>query len=96
MNNVAEFITIREQIESHANDVSKLLGQGTVAEAKPMLDRATDLLTKLTTMVENDIQVIVVGRLTRLLNTLRSKVTSMEKKKGTTRKSRPQKNVSPI
>lgn len=95
MNDVAEFIKIREQIESHANDISKLLGQGTVAEPKSLLDQASGLLAKLTTMVDNDVQVIAVGRLTRLLGNLSTKVASMEKKKRTTKKSRPQTNVSP-
>lgn len=88
MNNVAQFIKIREQIESYANNISKLLGQGTAGETRLMLDKAAGLLTELTAMVDNDIQVIAVGRLTRLLNTLRAKVTSVEKKKGTAKKSR--------
>lgn len=95
MNNVAEFIKIREQIESRAHDISKLLGQSTVAEPKLLLDQASGLLAKLTTMVDNDIQVIAVGRLTRLLSTLRAKVVSLEKKKPAARKSRTEKAVSP-
>lgn len=88
MNDVAEFIRIREQIESHAGIVSKLLGEGTVAEPKLILDQASGLLAQLTAMVDNDIQVTAVGRLTRLLGTLSTKVTSMEKKKRPTKKSR--------
>lgn len=95
MNDVAEFIRIREQIESHAKDISDLLGKNIVAEPKVLLDQASELLAKLTTMVDNDIQVTAVSRLTRLLDSLRTKAISVEKKKQTGKKSRPRKNVSP-
>jgi len=88
VNNVAEFIRIREQIESHAHDISKLLEGSTVAEPKVLLDQASGLLVQLTSMADNDIQVVAVGRLTRLLSSLRAKVDSMEKKKRPARKSR--------
>lgn len=91
MNDVAEFIRIREQIESHAKDISKLLEQSTVVAApKVLLDQASGLLAQLTAMVDNDIQVTAVGRLTRLLGTLNTKVASMEKKKRPTKKSHSQ------
>jgi len=95
MNDVAEFIRIREQIESHANDISKLLEQSTVVAApKVLLDQASGLLEQLTAMVDNDIQVTAVGRLTRLLGTLSAKITSIEKKKRPTKKSRARKDAS--
>ena len=95
MNNVAEFIRIREQIESHANDISKLLEQSTVvAEPKVLLDQASGLLAQLTAMVDNDIQVTAAGRLTRLLGTLSAKIASIEKKKRPTKKSRARKDAS--
>ena len=95
MNDVAEFIRIREQIESHASDISKLLEQSTVlAPPKVLLDQASGLLEQLTAMVDNDIQVTAVGRLTRLLGTLSAKITSMEKKKRPTKKSRARKDAS--
>ena len=95
MNNVAEFIRIREQIESRAKDISKLLEQSTVlAPPKVLLDQASGLLEQLTAMVDNDIQVTAVGRLTRLLGTLGAKITSMEKKKRPTKKSRARKDAS--
>lgn len=94
MSDVAEFIRIREQIESHAKDISILLDQSTVAKPKILLDEASGLLTTLTTMVDNDIQVIAVGRLTRLLDSLRTKVASVEKKKRPAKKLRAGKDVS--
>lgn len=94
MNNVAEFIRIREQIESHANNISKLLGQGTATGPKELLHQASGLLAQLAAMVDNDIQVTAVGRLTRLLGTLSTKVASMEKKKRSTRKSRSEVTTS--
>ena len=91
MNDVAEFIRIREQIESRAKDISKLLEQSTVlAPPKVLLDQASGLLEQLTAMVDNDIQVTAVGRLTRLLGTLSAKITSMEKKKRPAKKSSSQ------
>ena len=95
MNDVAEFIRIREQIESRAKDISKLLEQSTVlAPPKVLLDQASGLLEQLTAMVDNDIQVTAVGRLTRLLGTLSAKITSIEKKKRPTKKSRARKDAS--
>lgn len=94
MNNVAEFIKIREQIESHANKISRLLEQNNVAQPKLMLDQAASLLARLTAMGDNDVQVIAIGRLTRLLGSLRNKVTTVEKKERGAKKSRSQDIVS--
>jgi hypothetical protein len=88
MSNVAEFIRIREQIESHAKEISALLELNTTPQPKLMLDEATGLLANLTDMVDNDIQVVAVGRLTRLLGTLQTKVTKMEAKKRPAKKPR--------
>lgn len=93
MSNVADFIKIREQIESRADNIGKLLAQGAVVEPKLMLDQASELLVKLTAMVDNDIQVTAAGRLTRLLGSLRKKVASLEKKKHVPRKS-PSQNIA--
>jgi hypothetical protein len=94
MNNVAQFIKIREQIESHASRISKLLEENDVAQPKLILDQAADLLAKLTVMVDNDIQEVAVGRLTRLLGSLRAKVATKEKKKRPAKKLRPQDTAS--
>jgi hypothetical protein len=94
MNDVAEFIRIREQIEAQTSDISRLLGEGRVAEPKVMLDQAGGLLTQLAAMVDNDIQVTAVGRLTRLLDSLSTKVASLEKKKRPAKKPRSRATAS--
>lgn len=81
MNNVAEFIRIREQIESHAKEITALLAQNIMPQSKTMLDDAAGLLVQLTDMVDNDVQVTAVGRLTWLLDSLRAKVGAAEAKR---------------
>lgn len=81
MNNVAEFIKIRVQIESHAKELSALLDRRTVAQSRLMFDQAAVLLAELAKMVDNDVQVRAVTRLTGLLNSLGAKVTALEGKK---------------
>lgn len=88
MSNVAAFITIREQIESLAKEIPMLIEQKMTPQSKLMLDEATQLLTQLTSMADNDVQVIAVGRLTRLLETLRVKVEVLEAKRRVVKKSR--------
>lgn len=81
MNNVAEFIKIRVQIESDAKELSALLDRKTIPQSRLMYDHATVLLAELTKMVDNDVQVRAVTRLTGLLNSLGTKVTVLEEKK---------------
>jgi hypothetical protein len=88
MSNVAEFISIREQIESHAKEIAELLEQNTIQRGKTLLDDASRLLTILTDMADNDVQVTAVGRLTRLLNNLRVKMIAAEAKQRSPKKPR--------
>lgn len=88
MNNVAEFIKIRVEIESYAKELSALLEQKMMPQSRLMLDRATVLLVELAKMVDNDVQVRAVTRLTGLLNGLGTKVTVLERKKQSVKKSR--------
>lgn len=88
MNNVAEFIKIRVEIESYAKELSALLEQKMMPQSRLMLDRATVLLAELAKMVDNDVQVRAVTRLTGLLNGLGTKVTVLERKKQSVKKSR--------
>lgn len=81
MDNVPEFIKIREQIESHAKELSALLDRKTMPQSRLMFDQATVLLAELAKMVDNDVQVRAVARLTGLLNSLGAKVTVLEGKK---------------
>ena len=81
MNNVAEFIEIRQRIELLAKEIAGLSERKTMPQSQNKLDEATGLLAKLTAMADNDVQEIVVGRLTRLLATLGTKVGALTPKK---------------
>ena len=81
MNNVAEFIEVRQQIEFLAEELETLIVGKTMAQSETVLDQATVLLTKLTAMADNDVQEIAVGRLTRVLAKLGAKVGKPDVKK---------------
>lgn len=89
MNDVAEFIKIRQQIESLAKEIPLLVERRTMPESKLRLDEAAELLTKLASIADNDVQEIAVGRLTRLLASLRPKVEALESKRQVVKKPRP-------
>ena len=86
MNNVAEFIQIRQGIESLAKEIATLVERKTMPQSKVRLDEATELLVKLTALADNDVQEIAVGRLTRLLGSLGTKVGALKPKKRVVRK----------
>jgi hypothetical protein len=88
MGTIQEFISIREQIESLAKEIPLLVERKTMPQPKVKLDEAAQLLVQLTSMVDNDVQVVAVGRLTRLLGTLRIKVEALESKRKTVKKPR--------
>ncbi len=81
MNNVAEFIEIRQGIESLAKEITTLVERKTLPQSKVRLDEATQLLAKLTALADNDVQEVAVGRLTRLLGSLGVKVEALKPKK---------------
>jgi hypothetical protein len=81
MNNVAEFIEIRQGIESLAKEITMLVERKTLPQSKVRLDEATQLLVKLTALADNDVQEVAVGRLTRLLGSLGTKVEALKPKK---------------
>ena len=87
MNNVAEFIRIRERIELLAKEIAVFADQKTMPRSKVKLDEANDLLAKLTAMADNDVQEIAVGRLTRLLGKLGTKVGTLRTTKRAVKKS---------
>ena len=74
MSNVAEFIEVRKSIETLARQITLSVEQHTVQSSKQHLDEANRQLEKLKAMVDNDVQVIVAGRLERLLTGLGAKV----------------------
>lgn len=78
MSNVAEFIKVREKIESLATEMDALIGRKILPESKIRLDEAGALLTKLTEMADNDVQQVAVVRLTRLLTKLGLRVGALK------------------
>jgi len=81
MSNVARFIEIRERIESLAEHIVVTGERKVMLESSQKLDEAMKLLAKLTDMADNDVQEVVVERLTVLLTRLGTKVeTSIAKK----------------
>ncbi len=74
MSNVAEFIEVRKSIETLARQITLSVEQHTVQNSKQHLDEANRQLEVLKAMVDNDVQVIVAGRLSRQLTGLGTKV----------------------
>jgi S-adenosylmethionine:tRNA-ribosyltransferase-isomerase (queuine synthetase) len=77
MSNVAEFIEVRKSIETLARQITLSVEQHTVQNSKQHLDEANRQLEVLKAMVDNDVQVIVAGRLSRQLTGLGTKVESV-------------------
>ncbi|HBA53796.1 hypothetical protein [Syntrophorhabdus aromaticivorans] len=73
MSNVAEFIEIRKSIETLATQITQCIEQNAVQDSKQRLEKANQQLEELKAMVANDVQVIVVGRLSRQLAGLGAK-----------------------
>jgi hypothetical protein len=78
MSNIAEFIEVRKSIEAFVKQIVLSVEQNAAQDSKKYLDDANGQLEILKTMVDNDVQVIVLGRLSRQLADLGAKV---EKKK---------------
>ncbi|HQO65055.1 MAG: hypothetical protein AB7Y74_01895 [Syntrophorhabdus sp.] len=86
MANVVEFIAIRQRIELLAKQIESTTAQKEAAESALRLDEATKLLVTLAAMASNDVQEIVIGRLTRQLVGLGIKVKSLTGKKRASKK----------
>jgi hypothetical protein len=86
MTNVVEFIRIRQRIELLAKQIDFTTKQKAAAESSQRLDEASKLLVTLTAMANNDIQDIVIGRLTRQLASLGIKVGKLPSKKRVAKK----------
>ena len=86
MTNVVEFIAIRQRIELLAKQIETTTAQKAADESIPRLKEATKLLVTLAAMANNDVQEIVIGRLTRQLVTLGTKVRTLSGKKRITKK----------
>jgi hypothetical protein len=85
MSSVGEFVKAREHIEALAVKIA-LLAERKAPESKQRLDEANQHLDTLKTMVANDVQVVVVERLTRQLTCLGTKVDKIPVKKPATKK----------
>jgi len=77
MSSIAEFIEIRKSIETLAIRIAFCIEQKAAQESKQHLDEANRQLEVLKPMVDNDVQVIVAGRLSRQLTGLGTKVEKM-------------------
>jgi len=86
MANVVEFIAIRQRIELLAKQIEFTTAQKAAAESTLRLKEATKLLVTLSDMASNDVQEIVIGRLTRQLVALATKVQSLAGKKRVAKK----------
>jgi hypothetical protein len=80
MSNVAEFIEIRKSIEALASQITLCVQQKAIQESKRHLEAANRQLEILVPMVDNDVQVIVAGRLSRQLVALGTKIESLTAK----------------
>ena len=98
MTTIEEFIKAREAIETLAAKIIVLVEHKSVRESRELLDDANQKLEILKTMVANDIQVNVIGRLTAQLGGQSVKIVRMESKmparKRVTKK-KPEKHVEP-
>jgi len=86
MTNVVEFIRIRQRIELLAKQIVTTTEKKAAVESSQRLDEASKLLVTLTAMASNDIQDIVIGRLTRQLASLGIKVGALASKKRVAKK----------
>ena len=77
MTSVEEFIAARISIETLAGKISKSVEDRVIRDSKENLEEANRQLEILKTMVANDVQVIVAGRLSRQLAELGTKVGAM-------------------
>jgi hypothetical protein len=80
MSTIEEFIKIRKSIEALAIQITSCLEGNAIQDSRQHLDEANRQLEVLKPMVANDVQVIVVGRLTRQLAGLGVKIETMATK----------------
>lgn len=99
MTTIEEFIRSRETIEKLAVRITECVERKSVRESRKLLDEANADLEVLKTMVANDIQVNVIGRLTAQLEGLSVKIVRMESKMPAgkrTAKKKPAKPAEPV
>jgi len=86
MSDVAKFIEIRQRIESLAEQIAVSAEPKTIPESSKRLDEATKLLAELAAMADNDIQEVVIERLTGQLAGLGTKVETLIARKRVVKK----------
>ena len=80
MTSVEEFIAARISIETLAGKIAQSVEDKVIRDSRENLEEANRQLEILKTMVANDVQVIVAGRLSRQLADLGTKVGAMAAK----------------
>jgi len=80
MTSVEEFIAARISIETLAGKIAQSVEDKVIRDSRENLEEANRQLETLKTMVANDVQVIVAGRLSRQLADLGVKVGAMAAK----------------
>lgn len=80
MTSIEEFIATRISIETLAGKIAQSVEDKVIRDSKENLEEANRQLEILKTMVANDVQVIVAGRLSRQLAELGTKVGTMAAK----------------
>lgn len=86
MANVVEFIRIRQRIELLAKQITSTTEKKAADDSSRRLEEASQLLAALKEMVSNDVQEIVIGRLTRQLAALKIKIQALTGKERSTKK----------
>ncbi len=86
MTNVAEFIRIRQRIELLTKQIEYTTASKEATGSIQRFDEATKLLVTLAAMANNDVQEIVIRRLTRQLINLGIKIRTLKGKKRVSRK----------
>ncbi|MEI6155072.1 MAG: hypothetical protein WCQ90_13405 [Deltaproteobacteria bacterium] len=96
MSNVAEFIEVRMSIETLARQITLCVEKNIAQDSGQYLDEANRQLEVLKTMVANDVQVIVAGRLSRQLTGLGTKIKTMKVKLPTAKRTAAKKLETPV
>jgi uncharacterized protein YPO0396 len=86
MATVAEFIEVRQKIELLVKQIALLTERKVALDSAQRLEQAAQFLETLKAMADNDVQEICVGRLTRELASLRTKVGSLKSPKRVAKK----------
>ncbi len=96
MSNIAEFIETRKNIETLAAKITICINQNEIQDSRKHLEEANRQLELLKPMVDNDVQIIAVGRLTRHLTDLGNKIAKTGSKPLSVKKAEAKKTKMPL